>query len=125
MYIGEQILFAHATYGLTRYRQNVQLDSNFFNADAGLNWKFGHLCKGNGLASISQNQVPFQEQAAFAVQTVTAQSVTETANCKLTGYLSGIVEGAYRTSAISGGNTQFDIANCYERGRKRGSGQQL
>jgi hypothetical protein len=107
MYIGEQILFAHATYGLTRYRQNVQLDSNFFNADTGLNWKFGQLCKGTGLAAISQNQVPFQQQAAFAVQTVTAQSVTETANCKLTGHWSGIIEGAYRTSAISGGPTQF------------------
>src|SRR5262249_34887261 len=113
MYVGEQILFAHATYGLTRYRQNVQLDSNFFNADAGLNWKFGHFCKGNGIAAVSQNQVPFQQQAAFAVQTVTAQSVTETANCQLTSYLSGIVEGAYRTSEISGGNIGLNstIAN--------------
>ena len=103
MYVGEQILFAHATYGLTRYRQNVQLDNNFFNADAGLNWKFGRFCKGNGVASISQNQVPFQEQAHFGgVQTVTAQSVSETARCDLTGYMSGIIEGAYRTSAISG-----------------------
>jgi hypothetical protein len=104
MYVGEQILFAHATYGLTRYRQNVQLDSNFFNADAGLNWKFGHLCTGNGLVAASQNQVPFQEQTSFAIQTVTFQSVTERANCKLAGNLSGVVEGAYRTSQISGGN---------------------
>ena len=106
MYISEQILFAHATYGFNRYRQDVGLDSNFWNADAGLKWKFGHLCTGTGLVAISQNLVPFQELTAFALQTVTAQSVTETANCKLTDRVSGIIEGSYRTSEISGGNNQ-------------------
>jgi hypothetical protein len=111
MYISEQVLFAHATYGFNRYRQDTQLDSNFWNADAGLNWKFGHLCKGTGLAAISQNQVPFQELTAFAIQTVTAQSVTETANCKLTDRFNGIIEGAYRTNEISGGNNQSVVSN--------------
>ena len=112
MYISEQILFAHATYGFNRYRQDVGLDSNFWNADAGLKWKFGHLCTGTGLAAISQNLVPFQELTAFALQTVTTQSVTETANCKLTDRVSGIIEGSYRTSEISGGNNQSAASNA-------------
>jgi hypothetical protein len=106
MYISEQILFAHATYGFNRYRQDVGLDSNFWNADAGLTWKFRRLCTGTGQAAISQNLVPFQELTAFALQTVTTQSVIETANCKLTDRVSGIIEGSYRTSEISGGNNQ-------------------
>jgi hypothetical protein len=122
MYVGEQILFAHATYGLTRYRQDTQLDSNFFNADAGVNWKFGQLCTGQGRVAASQNQVPFQEQTTFAIQTATVGSVVENARCRLTGHLSATIDGSYANNTISGGNTQFNSSANSNKAQQIGGG---
>jgi hypothetical protein len=104
MYISEQILFAHATYGFNRYFRDTALDNNFYNTDAGLNWRFGHLCTGTGLAALSQNQVPFRELTSFSVQTNTSKSVIETAKCALSGYLSAIVDSSLLESTNTATN---------------------
>lgn len=107
LYLGNQVLFAHATYGINRYLHNAVLDSDFYSLDAGANWRFTHLCSGTLLVARDQHQVPFTEQVSPSIQTTKTESINETAKCGITGHVSAILDSGWsrnETTGTSGGN---------------------
>jgi hypothetical protein len=118
LFLGQQTLFAHATYGINRYLRDSVLDSDFYSLDAGANWRFTHLCSGTVLAAISQSQVPFSElpspsaaslsATSGAIQIVKTESLTETAKCGISGHLSVIANSGW-----SDNQNSSSTANSY------------
>jgi predicted porin len=102
--ISEQVLFAHATYGINRYRHDSVLNSDFYALDAGANWRLTHLCSGTLLAAQSQQQVPFSEQASPTKQTSKNESINETAKCGIAGHLSAIFDSRWSSYKASSAN---------------------
>jgi hypothetical protein len=61
--VGLQTFFVRGEYGLTRYRENSDLNNTRYSFAAGVNWRIHSTCSGNLTASTSQSEIPFEDLA--------------------------------------------------------------
>ena len=119
VYLGEQLLFANAGYGLTRYVRNPQLNAYNNFRDAGVNWHLTPRCSGDLVAAMVSAQssglgpaipgqvntpgpppMPGQVNTPGAispgqVNTVSTKSADERARCQVSGHISAILDSGW------------------------------
>ena len=61
--VGLQTLFVRGDFGLTRYRENVDLNNTRYSVAAGVNWRIHSTCAGNLTFSSSQSEIAFEDLA--------------------------------------------------------------
>jgi hypothetical protein len=59
--VGLQTLFVKGYYGLTRYNQDVDLNSDRYNVSGGINWRTGDVCSGSFVLSANQSELALQD----------------------------------------------------------------
>jgi hypothetical protein len=106
-----QEFFAAATYGVTRYRTDTQLDANRYSLDGGVNWKLSDFCSGRLIAVQAQSQVPVEETlSTFVVDNVVTRSADETARCVIAGPIHAIVNSGWKRSEFSQASSSLNDA---------------
>jgi hypothetical protein len=117
MYLGQQQFFADGTYGLTRYLTDSADNTHQYSLDAGLNWQIASFCSGRFIAAQNDYQSPITQQVGPGINTVLANSVSETTTCLLTGNLAVILDSGWSSSQNSGGvNVANNNSSVYVRG---------
>lgn len=77
--VGLQTFFVRGDFGLTRYRENTDLDNNRYSFAAGVNWRIQSTCSGSLTASTSQSEIPFED---LAFGSTTSLSKTDSIDIK-------------------------------------------
>jgi hypothetical protein len=110
LWVGPQQFFVDGSYGITRYRTDVSLDTYQYTFDAGVNWDLASRCSGRLVASASQYQSPIEESLSPGINTVQLFSANETSKCLVSGYVSTIFDSGWSSAQ----NTQaIDALNNY------------
>jgi hypothetical protein len=102
MYVRGQQLFADGSFGFNHYLNHANLNTLHNAADVGLNWILTSKCSGRLIASEQKSEAePGQQVGVNVINSVTALSVNETANCGVTGNFAGILNSGTTSSTNS------------------------
>jgi hypothetical protein len=109
--LGLQTLFFRADGGLTRYRENSDLNSKRYSIAAGVNWRVGSPCSGSLTLSSTRSETELQDIIFGDTQSLsTVDRVDWSGRCRIFGRVHG-------TFGINASRNQFSTAaaNDYRR----------
>ena len=114
-YVGPQQFFADGTYGVYRYVDHGNLNTNRNSADLGVNWVLTSRCNGKlVLATSAAPALPGEQLGVNTVNTVTSESFNETGTCTISGNWSGIFNtGVTRSSNSAPADEVNDFQNAF------------
>jgi hypothetical protein len=85
--VSGQQLYLDTTFGLIRYRHQVDFDSTVYSVSAGDNWTLTSRCAGNLGVSLSKSPVELTELVATGVNYLKTTALSETGKCAVSnGY---------------------------------------
>ena len=99
--LGPQQFFVDGSYGFTKYRIDEADNTSQYSIDGGVNWTLTSRCSGRLIAAANEYQSPIDQLVGTGINTVTAFSFNETANCLISSYVSAIIDSGWSTNQNS------------------------